>query len=108
MVQRHPFPGLGVRILGEVTATAAETMRLADYIFIHELRRPNDRPPGDAIRGAPASARPGSRRSRQESPMLRSSPRLVPMLEAKQSSASVDSRRYCDNRIWRAAELTCG
>jgi GMP synthase (glutamine-hydrolysing) len=41
MVQRHPFPGpgLGVRILGEVTAAAAETLRLADHIFIEELRR---------------------------------------------------------------------
>jgi len=41
MVQRHPFPGpgLGVRILGEVTRTAADTLRLADHIFIEELRR---------------------------------------------------------------------
>ncbi|MGB3134932.1 MAG: glutamine-hydrolyzing GMP synthase, partial [Candidatus Macondimonas sp.] len=41
MVQRHPFPGpgLGVRILGEVTKTAADTLRLADHIFIEELRR---------------------------------------------------------------------
>ena len=41
MVQRHPFPGpgLGVRILGEVTQAAADTLRLADHIFIEELRR---------------------------------------------------------------------
>jgi GMP synthase (glutamine-hydrolysing) len=41
MVYRHPFPGpgLGVRILGEVTPAAAETLRLADHIFIEELRR---------------------------------------------------------------------
>ena len=41
MVQRHPFPGpgLGVRILGEVTSAAAETLRLADNIFIEELKR---------------------------------------------------------------------
>jgi GMP synthase (glutamine-hydrolysing) len=41
MVQRHPFPGpgLGVRILGEVTPEAADTLRLADHIFIEELRR---------------------------------------------------------------------
>jgi GMP synthase (glutamine-hydrolysing) len=41
MVHRHPFPGpgLGVRILGEVTEAAAETLRLADHIFIEELRR---------------------------------------------------------------------
>jgi GMP synthase (glutamine-hydrolysing) len=41
MVYRHPFPGpgLGVRILGEVTKTAADTLRLADHIFIEELRK---------------------------------------------------------------------
>jgi GMP synthase (glutamine-hydrolysing) len=41
MVHRHPFPGpgLGVRILGEVTAAAADTLREADYIFIEELRK---------------------------------------------------------------------
>ena len=41
MVHRHPFPGpgLGVRILGEVTKQAAHTLRLADHIFIEELRR---------------------------------------------------------------------
>jgi GMP synthase (glutamine-hydrolysing) len=41
MVNRHPFPGpgLGVRILGEVTQAAADTLRLADHIFIEELRK---------------------------------------------------------------------
>jgi len=41
MVHRHPFPGpgLGVRILGEVTAAAADTLRQADAIFIEELRK---------------------------------------------------------------------
>ncbi|MDH4380831.1 MAG: glutamine-hydrolyzing GMP synthase [Gammaproteobacteria bacterium] len=41
MIDRHPFPGpgLGVRILGEVTQNAADTLRLADHIFIEELRR---------------------------------------------------------------------
>ncbi|MEJ0099370.1 MAG: glutamine-hydrolyzing GMP synthase [Pseudomonadota bacterium] len=41
MVYRHPFPGpgLGVRILGEVTAAAAETLRHADAIFMEELRK---------------------------------------------------------------------
>ena len=40
MVQRHPFPGpgLGVRILGEVRKEYADLLRLADAIFIHELR----------------------------------------------------------------------
>ncbi len=41
MVHRHPFPGpgLGVRILEEVTPEAADTLRKADAIFIHELRK---------------------------------------------------------------------
>ncbi len=40
MVFRHPFPGpgLGVRILGEVTAEYADLLRRADAIFIEELR----------------------------------------------------------------------
>ena len=40
MVYRHPFPGpgLGVRILGEVKQEYAELLRLADAIFIEELR----------------------------------------------------------------------
>ena len=40
MVYRHPFPGpgLGVRILGEVKKDYADTLRLADHIFIEELR----------------------------------------------------------------------
>ena len=41
MVHRHPFPGpgLGVRILGEVTKAHADLLRRADAIFIEELRR---------------------------------------------------------------------
>ena len=41
MVYRHPFPGpgLGVRILGEVRKDYADLLRLADNIFIEELRR---------------------------------------------------------------------
>lgn len=40
MVFRHPFPGpgLGVRILGEVKKTYVDLLRLADAIFISELR----------------------------------------------------------------------
>ncbi len=39
MVYRHPFPGpgLGVRILGEVTSEFADLLRRADAIFIEEL-----------------------------------------------------------------------
>jgi len=39
MVYRHPFPGpgLGVRILGEVTKPYADILRLADNIFIEAL-----------------------------------------------------------------------
>jgi GMP synthase (glutamine-hydrolysing) len=41
MVYRHPFPGpgLGVRILGEVTKQYADLLRKADAIYIEELRR---------------------------------------------------------------------
>jgi GMP synthase (glutamine-hydrolysing) len=41
MIQRHPFPGpgLGVRILGEVSKDYADMLRRADAIFIDELRR---------------------------------------------------------------------
>ncbi|MCB1876277.1 MAG: glutamine-hydrolyzing GMP synthase [Chromatiales bacterium] len=40
MVYRHPFPGpgLGVRILGAVKKEYADLLRLADQIFIEELR----------------------------------------------------------------------
>jgi GMP synthase (glutamine-hydrolysing) len=40
LVMRHPFPGpgLGVRILGDVTRERADVLREADAIFIHELR----------------------------------------------------------------------
>lgn len=44
MVYRHPFPGpgLGVRILGEVSKPAADLLRSADAIFIEELRTTKD------------------------------------------------------------------
>lgn len=40
MINRHPFPGpgLGVRILGEVSKEYADILRRADNIFIQELR----------------------------------------------------------------------
>ena len=40
MIYRHPFPGpgLGVRILGEVNKEFADILRLADDIFMQELR----------------------------------------------------------------------
>ncbi len=44
MVFRHPFPGpgLGVRILGEVTRERADLLRRADAIFIEELHAARD------------------------------------------------------------------
>ena len=41
MVYRHPFPGpgLGVRILGEVKKEYADILRLADAIFLEELKK---------------------------------------------------------------------
>lgn len=43
MVYRHPFPGpgLGVRVLGEVSREYCDILRRADAIFIEELRRAN-------------------------------------------------------------------
>ena len=40
LIGRHPFPGpgLAVRVLGEVQAEAVEKLRLADDIYISELR----------------------------------------------------------------------
>jgi len=49
VVYRHPFPGpgLGVRILGEIQKEYADLLRLADAIFIEELRNTMvDNPPG--------------------------------------------------------------
>ena len=39
MLNRHPFPGpgLGVRILGEITKEKANVLKEADHIFIQEL-----------------------------------------------------------------------
>lgn len=41
MINRHPFPGpgLGVRILGAIEERYADILRLADAIFIDELRK---------------------------------------------------------------------
>jgi GMP synthase (glutamine-hydrolysing) len=40
MVGRHPFPGpgLGIRVLGPVTASALEVLRQADAIYLEEIR----------------------------------------------------------------------
>lgn len=48
MVYRHPFPGpgLGVRILGAVNKEFADLLRLADAIFIDELRNTKDEATG--------------------------------------------------------------
>ncbi|HSA55089.1 MAG TPA: glutamine-hydrolyzing GMP synthase [Gemmatimonadaceae bacterium] len=40
MVGRHPFPGpgLGIRVLGPVTASALDVLRQADAIYLEEIR----------------------------------------------------------------------
>lgn len=41
VVSRHPFPGpgLGVRVLGEVTREKCDTLREADALYLQELRK---------------------------------------------------------------------
>jgi GMP synthase (glutamine-hydrolysing) len=43
MLERHPFPGpgLGIRVLGEVTFARLEVLRQADAIFVEELKKQN-------------------------------------------------------------------
>lgn len=41
ILSRHPFPGpgLGIRIMGEIEESRVETLRLADHIFIEEIKK---------------------------------------------------------------------
>jgi len=41
ILHRHPFPGpgLGIRILGEITAEKVKTLQEADYIYIEALKK---------------------------------------------------------------------
>ena len=41
ILNRHPFPGpgLGIRVIGEVTKEKCDILRKADYIFINELKK---------------------------------------------------------------------
>ena len=41
IIQRHPFPGpgLGIRIVGEISKDKIKILQDADYIFIEELKR---------------------------------------------------------------------
>jgi GMP synthase (glutamine-hydrolysing) len=41
ILNRHPFPGpgLAIRIMGEITEERLEVLRLADYIFIGEIKK---------------------------------------------------------------------
>ena len=41
MVMRQPFPGpgLGIRIIGEITREKLDILREADYIFREEIKR---------------------------------------------------------------------
>ncbi len=43
LYSRHPFPGpgLGIRILGEITIEKIKILQEADYIFINEMRKDN-------------------------------------------------------------------
>jgi len=41
ILNRHPFPGpgLGIRIMGEITRERVEILRLSDHIFIDEIKK---------------------------------------------------------------------
>ena len=41
ILNRHPFPGpgLAIRIMGEITEERLDVLRLADYIFIDEIKK---------------------------------------------------------------------
>lgn len=41
LIWRHPFPGPGIaiRVLGEVTRAQVAIARLADYIYIDEIKK---------------------------------------------------------------------
>ena len=41
IIERHPFPGpgLGIRIIGDITSDRLEKLREADHIFISELKK---------------------------------------------------------------------
>ena len=43
IIQRHPFPGpgLGIRIIGEISKNKISILQDADYIFINELKKNN-------------------------------------------------------------------
>ncbi|CAJ0827269.1 80_t:CDS:10 [Entrophospora sp. SA101] len=43
LIWRHPFPGpgLAIRILGEVTPSQIDIVRLADHIYIEEIKKAN-------------------------------------------------------------------
>ena len=81
IVQRQPFPGpgLGIRIVGEVTKERLDLLREADAIAREELTaagldREHLAVPGGAARGRPLGRRPGRR------PHLRPPDRAAPRL----------------------------
>ena len=65
IVQRQPFPGpgLGIRIIGEVTAERLETLRAADPIVREELTARRAGPRDLAVPGGAAGRRPLGRRA---------------------------------------------
>jgi GMP synthase PP-ATPase subunit/8-oxo-dGTP pyrophosphatase MutT (NUDIX family) len=51
IVDRHPFPGpgLAIRIIGEITTEKLDTLRLADKIFMEELKNTPNQDENDRI-----------------------------------------------------------
>ena len=93
IVWRQPFPGpgLGIRIVGEVTAERLEILRAADAIAREELIGGRARPrhlavPGRAARRRPLGRRPGRR------PHLRPPGRAAPGLVRGRDDRRLDPR----------------
>jgi GMP synthase (glutamine-hydrolysing) len=110
MVYRHPFPGpgLGVRILGEVTKQAADLLRRADAIFIEELRNtPVSNPPLQGEVGAKATGGDGGRHTKNEQTWYDATAQAFAVyLPVKSVGVMGDGRTYENVVALRAVQTT--
>ena len=84
IVRRQPFPGpgLGIRIIGEVTAERLDTLRAADAIAREELTARRAGPRDLAVPGGAAGRRPLGRRAGRR-PHLRPPGRAAPGVQSE-------------------------